>query len=78
MVKHLGREELVQDGSSSKSPPLKRICQNVQVSYCVNVMDLWGLSRHFCGRERERNVIAYPNYHAGGSLDFCPQGCVSL
>ncbi|KAG8131877.1 putative Acetyl-coenzyme A synthetase protein [Naja naja] len=30
VVKHLGREELVQDGSSSKSPPLKRICQSVQ------------------------------------------------
>ncbi|KAM3838915.1 acetyl-coenzyme A synthetase, cytoplasmic isoform 3-T3 [Vipera latastei] len=30
VVKHLGREELVQDGSNSKSPPLKRICQSVQ------------------------------------------------
>lgn len=23
-------------------------------------------------------MIAYPNYHAGESLDFCPQGCASL
>ncbi|XP_077785319.1 acetyl-coenzyme A synthetase, cytoplasmic isoform X3 [Podarcis muralis] len=30
VVKHLGREELVLDGPSSKSPPLKRICQSVQ------------------------------------------------
>lgn len=31
MVKHLGREELLSDGPSSKSPPLKRLCQSVQV-----------------------------------------------
>ncbi|XP_008108180.1 acetyl-coenzyme A synthetase, cytoplasmic isoform X3 [Anolis carolinensis] len=30
VVKHIGREELVQDGPSSKSPPLKRLCQSVQ------------------------------------------------
>uniref|UniRef100_A0A8D2Q897 Propionate--CoA ligase n=1 Tax=Varanus komodoensis TaxID=61221 RepID=A0A8D2Q897_VARKO len=30
VVKHLGREELVVDGPSSKSPPLKRLCQSVQ------------------------------------------------
>uniref|UniRef100_A0A8C5SSB3 acetate--CoA ligase n=1 Tax=Laticauda laticaudata TaxID=8630 RepID=A0A8C5SSB3_LATLA len=40
VVKHLGREELVQDGSSSKSPPLKRICQSVQTPWDPEV-DLW-------------------------------------
>lgn len=31
VVKHLGREELAVDGTCSKSPPLKRLCQDVQV-----------------------------------------------
>ncbi|XP_053103528.1 acetyl-coenzyme A synthetase, cytoplasmic isoform X2 [Hemicordylus capensis] len=30
VVNHLGREELMSDGPSSKSPPLKRLCQSVQ------------------------------------------------
>uniref|UniRef100_A0A670JWZ7 Propionate--CoA ligase n=1 Tax=Podarcis muralis TaxID=64176 RepID=A0A670JWZ7_PODMU len=40
VVKHLGREELVLDGPSSKSPPLKRICQSVQIPWNSDV-DLW-------------------------------------
>ncbi|CAI5778026.1 acetyl-coenzyme A synthetase, cytoplasmic isoform X1 [Podarcis lilfordi] len=40
VVKHLGREELVLDGPSSKSPPLKRICQSVQIPWNSEV-DLW-------------------------------------
>ncbi|XP_013928806.1 PREDICTED: acetyl-coenzyme A synthetase, cytoplasmic [Thamnophis sirtalis] len=40
VVKHLGREELVQDGSSSKSPPLKRICQSVQIFKMFLCMDV--------------------------------------
>uniref|UniRef100_A0A8C5TR07 Acetyl-coenzyme A synthetase n=1 Tax=Malurus cyaneus samueli TaxID=2593467 RepID=A0A8C5TR07_9PASS len=31
VVKHLGREEIAVDGTCSKSPPLKRLCQDVQV-----------------------------------------------
>lgn len=31
VVKHLGREEAMADGTCSKSPPLKRLCQDVQV-----------------------------------------------
>lgn len=31
VVKHLGREEITGDGTCSKSPPLKRLCQEVQV-----------------------------------------------
>lgn len=31
VVKHLGREEVAVDGTCSKSPPLKRLCQEVQV-----------------------------------------------
>uniref|UniRef100_A0A8C0E8I7 Acetyl-coenzyme A synthetase n=1 Tax=Bubo bubo TaxID=30461 RepID=A0A8C0E8I7_BUBBB len=31
VVKHLGREETAVDGTCSKSPPLKRLCQDVQV-----------------------------------------------
>uniref|UniRef100_A0ACB8F6I2 Acetyl-coenzyme A synthetase, cytoplasmic n=1 Tax=Sphaerodactylus townsendi TaxID=933632 RepID=A0ACB8F6I2_9SAUR len=34
VVKHLGREELLSDGPSSKSPPLKRLCQSVQGEKC--------------------------------------------
>ncbi|KAF1527204.1 Acetyl-coenzyme A synthetase, cytoplasmic, partial [Eudyptula albosignata] len=30
VVKHLGREEVAADGTCSKSPPLKRLCQDVQ------------------------------------------------
>ncbi|XP_076208431.1 acetyl-coenzyme A synthetase, cytoplasmic isoform X1 [Aptenodytes patagonicus] len=30
VVKHLGREEVAVDGTCSKSPPLKRLCQDVQ------------------------------------------------
>uniref|UniRef100_A0A674GH67 Propionate--CoA ligase n=1 Tax=Taeniopygia guttata TaxID=59729 RepID=A0A674GH67_TAEGU len=30
VVKHLGREEVAVDGTCSKSPPLKRLCQEVQ------------------------------------------------
>ncbi|NWR74495.1 ACSA protein, partial [Centropus unirufus] len=30
VVKHLGREEIAADGMCSKSPPLKRLCQDVQ------------------------------------------------
>ncbi|CAM4644342.1 acetyl-coenzyme A synthetase, cytoplasmic isoform X1 [Caretta caretta] len=30
VVKHLGREEVVSDGICNKSPPLKRLCQDVQ------------------------------------------------
>ncbi|KAF1571066.1 UNVERIFIED_CONTAM: Acetyl-coenzyme A synthetase, cytoplasmic, partial [Eudyptes pachyrhynchus] len=30
VVKHLGREEAAVDGTCSKSPPLKRLCQDVQ------------------------------------------------
>ncbi|KAL7985469.1 hypothetical protein Chor_004039 [Crotalus horridus] len=40
VVKHLGRDELVQDGSNSKSPPLKRICQSVQTPWDPEI-DLW-------------------------------------
>lgn len=32
VVKHLGREEVAADGACSQSPPLKRLCQDVQVS----------------------------------------------
>lgn len=31
VVKHMGREEIAADGTCSKSPPLKRLCQDVQV-----------------------------------------------
>ncbi|XP_030388801.1 acetyl-coenzyme A synthetase, cytoplasmic isoform X2 [Gopherus evgoodei] len=41
VVKHLGREEeLVSDGICSKSPPLKRLCQDVQTPWNSHV-DLW-------------------------------------
>ncbi|KAF1675597.1 ACSA protein, partial [Pygoscelis papua] len=30
VVKHLGREEVAADGMCSKSPPLKRLCQDIQ------------------------------------------------
>uniref|UniRef100_A0A8D0L1Q7 Acetyl-coenzyme A synthetase n=1 Tax=Sphenodon punctatus TaxID=8508 RepID=A0A8D0L1Q7_SPHPU len=40
VVKHLGREELTVDGMSSKSPPLKRLCQEVQTPWNSEV-DLW-------------------------------------
>ncbi|OXB61507.1 UNVERIFIED_CONTAM: hypothetical protein H355_005400, partial [Colinus virginianus] len=30
VVKHLGREEVAADGACSQSPPLKRLCQDVQ------------------------------------------------
>ncbi|KAF1653938.1 Acetyl-coenzyme A synthetase, cytoplasmic, partial [Eudyptes chrysocome] len=30
VVKHLGREEVAVDGTCSKSPPLKRLCQDIQ------------------------------------------------
>ncbi|KAF1476515.1 Acetyl-coenzyme A synthetase, cytoplasmic, partial [Eudyptula minor novaehollandiae] len=30
VVKHLGREEVAADGTCSKSPPLKRLCQDIQ------------------------------------------------
>lgn len=33
VVKHLGREEVAVDGTCSKSPPLKRLCQDVQVCF---------------------------------------------
>uniref|UniRef100_A0A670JYQ2 Propionate--CoA ligase n=1 Tax=Podarcis muralis TaxID=64176 RepID=A0A670JYQ2_PODMU len=43
VVKHLGREELVLDGPSSKSPPLKRICQSVgsSKSLCLRIIIPW-------------------------------------
>ncbi|KAK2520862.1 Acss2 [Columba guinea] len=40
VVKHLGREELAVDGTCSKSPPLKRLCQDVQVPWNP-AMDTW-------------------------------------
>ncbi|XP_074867823.1 acetyl-coenzyme A synthetase, cytoplasmic isoform X2 [Carettochelys insculpta] len=41
VVKHLGREEeLVSDGPCSTSPPLKRLCQDVQTPWSAGV-DLW-------------------------------------
>ncbi|XP_065421759.1 acetyl-coenzyme A synthetase, cytoplasmic isoform X9 [Chrysemys picta bellii] len=41
VVRHLGREEeLVSDGICSKSPPLKRLCQDVQTPWNSHV-DLW-------------------------------------
>uniref|UniRef100_A0A8C5TWT0 Propionate--CoA ligase n=1 Tax=Malurus cyaneus samueli TaxID=2593467 RepID=A0A8C5TWT0_9PASS len=49
VVKHLGREEIAVDGTCSKSPPLKRLCQDVQgkLSLALNcapwnpAMDMW-------------------------------------
>ncbi|KFP54696.1 Acetyl-coenzyme A synthetase, cytoplasmic, partial [Cathartes aura] len=40
VVKHLGREEIAVDGTCSKSPPLKRLCQDVQTSWNPAV-DMW-------------------------------------
>uniref|UniRef100_A0A8C8B8W9 Acetyl-coenzyme A synthetase, cytoplasmic n=1 Tax=Otus sunia TaxID=257818 RepID=A0A8C8B8W9_9STRI len=40
VVKHLGREETAVDGTCSKSPPLKRLCQDVQTPWNP-AMDVW-------------------------------------
>ncbi|RMB95601.1 hypothetical protein DUI87_27711 [Hirundo rustica rustica] len=40
VVKHLGREEIAVDGTCSKSPPLKRLCQEVQTPWDP-AMDTW-------------------------------------
>uniref|UniRef100_A0A8C0UH94 Acetyl-coenzyme A synthetase n=1 Tax=Cyanistes caeruleus TaxID=156563 RepID=A0A8C0UH94_CYACU len=40
VVKHLGREEIAVDGTCSKSPPLKRLCQEVQTPWNP-AMDTW-------------------------------------
>ncbi|RLV83680.1 hypothetical protein DV515_00016419 [Chloebia gouldiae] len=40
VVKHLGREEVAVDGTCSKSPPLKRLCQEVQTPWNP-AMDVW-------------------------------------
>ncbi|XP_041275195.1 acetyl-coenzyme A synthetase, cytoplasmic isoform X2 [Onychostruthus taczanowskii] len=40
VVKHLGREEMAVDGTCSKSPPLKRLCQEVQTPWNP-AMDTW-------------------------------------
>ncbi|KAJ7426816.1 Acetyl-coenzyme A synthetase, cytoplasmic [Willisornis vidua] len=40
VVKHLGREEVAVDGACSKSPPLKRLCQDVQTPWDP-AMDMW-------------------------------------
>ncbi|KAF4801585.1 Acetyl-coenzyme A synthetase, cytoplasmic [Turdus rufiventris] len=40
VVKHLGREEITGDGTCSKSPPLKRLCQEVQTPWNP-AMDTW-------------------------------------
>uniref|UniRef100_A0A803YCY0 Acetyl-coenzyme A synthetase, cytoplasmic n=1 Tax=Meleagris gallopavo TaxID=9103 RepID=A0A803YCY0_MELGA len=40
VVKHLGREEVAADGACSQSPPLKRLCQDVQVPWDPH-MDVW-------------------------------------
>uniref|UniRef100_A0A8C0EGE3 Acetyl-coenzyme A synthetase n=1 Tax=Bubo bubo TaxID=30461 RepID=A0A8C0EGE3_BUBBB len=40
VVKHLGREETAVDGTCSKSPPLKRLCQDVQTPWNP-AMDMW-------------------------------------
>ncbi|KYO25363.1 acetyl-coenzyme A synthetase, cytoplasmic isoform X2 [Alligator mississippiensis] len=40
VVNHLGREELVSDGTTSQSPPVKRLCQDVQMPWNSDV-DLW-------------------------------------
>ncbi|XP_048177631.1 acetyl-coenzyme A synthetase, cytoplasmic isoform X2 [Corvus hawaiiensis] len=40
VVKHLGREEITVDGTCSKSPPLKRLCQDVQAPWNPDV-DAW-------------------------------------
>ncbi|XP_076208432.1 acetyl-coenzyme A synthetase, cytoplasmic isoform X2 [Aptenodytes patagonicus] len=40
VVKHLGREEVAVDGTCSKSPPLKRLCQDVQTPWNTAV-DMW-------------------------------------
>ncbi|OXB58252.1 hypothetical protein ASZ78_011577 [Callipepla squamata] len=40
VVKHLGREEVAADGVCSQSPPLKRLCQDVQTPWDPH-MDVW-------------------------------------
>ncbi|XP_054029415.1 acetyl-coenzyme A synthetase, cytoplasmic isoform X2 [Dryobates pubescens] len=40
VVKHVGREEAAVDGSCSRSPPLKRLCQDVQTPWNPAV-DVW-------------------------------------
>ncbi|XP_072206355.1 acetyl-coenzyme A synthetase, cytoplasmic isoform X1 [Excalfactoria chinensis] len=40
VVKHLGREETAADGACSQSPPLKRLCQDVQIPWDPH-MDVW-------------------------------------
>ncbi|KFW63428.1 Acetyl-coenzyme A synthetase, cytoplasmic, partial [Pygoscelis adeliae] len=40
VVKHLGREEVAADGMCSKSPPLKRLCQDIQTPWNPAV-DVW-------------------------------------
>uniref|UniRef100_A0A803Y824 Propionate--CoA ligase n=1 Tax=Meleagris gallopavo TaxID=9103 RepID=A0A803Y824_MELGA len=35
VVKHLGREEVAADGACSQSPPLKRLCQDVQGLFLI-------------------------------------------